>query len=403
MKYFLLITFGILFNVLAKGQYKLVPGYFINASQEKIECEFSLRKWNVIPEYFEYTLDGGGNIDKIPSDSIIELVAYEKVKYVRREIVDYVQDLPMEETTTVLLQVLIEGEATLFVLPFEKEDRFYYQLGTDKVRMLIYSKSEKLVDRVYQTKADYSFRSQLAGDLKCEGFGFENFQSIEYSSRDLLKLFQDFNECISSDQSDFAVCVRTERTFKGSIKAGITNYQVDLPAGLITYKDKSISGIGWYIGLELEAAFSKKNNWAVMIEPAFVRFNSTMPYGEFYTYHDDIEGTVDYKALQFPISFRHYFITKPAWKLFGQAGAGYHMMIDSSFKRTTRAKGQSEVKYEKEGAMDSYVNPIVAIGGKYKKMGIEMRYEFKQDLLGMTDTDPVDFRAWNVVLSYRVF
>jgi len=412
MNRILLIVALLVISTSMASQKQLLDGYFINRQNEKIHCQLLLRKWNVIPEFFEYKTSPNAQTEKIKADFIKELAVFNTIKYLRTPIeIDPIyllkdQSLTQLDTTSILLQQLIEGEANLYLLPSTRGDKFFYSVNNGPVAYLMYKKKEDNsnyrtmyslteVGNTSSPKNDYTFRSQLMNDLDNGSLNISHFQNLKYTATELIDIFNTFNSATSENHTEYAVCVRKKSNFRLRVKGGINLYDMHLPSRFITYKDRNISGIGYHAGVDLEVVFGKKNIWAVCSEPSLLASNERIIYGEGET-NSHIESIIDYYTIQVPLAFRSYLLSSPNWSVFIQGGAAFEIPVNA--KITKQIINGAELRsYNIKGAASFFST----MGISFRRTGIEYRYEFQKDLMKMTGIT-VDYSRSIISLSYRI-
>ncbi|MBK3518796.1 hypothetical protein [Carboxylicivirga marina] len=412
MKKTLFLILYLAFSLRMLAQEQLLDGYFTNRLNQKTNCQFLLRKWNTIPDFFEYRLKPDGEINKIEADQISELVVFNTIKFYRAPVfIDSIykekdQSLLRFETNSVLMQQLIEGDANLYMLPSTQGDKFFYSVDNSKVAYLMYMKKQ---DQLHSgtmfdptittsnktTKNDFTFRSQLINALNKAKLDISYFQNLQYTATDLIDLFNAYNKRVSETHTEYVVCVRHKSNFRFRSKVGINIYSMLLPSRFITYEEQTINGVGYQAGVDMEVVFGKRNIWSVSCAPMLLAANERVIYGDGET-NSHIESIIDYYTIQMPIAMRNYIISRPNWSAYIQGGAAYEIPVNA--KITKRIIDGAELKsYNIKGAASFFASA----GVNYKRVGLEYTYELEKDLMKMTGIT-VDFNRSVFSVFYRI-
>ncbi|MCU4156449.1 hypothetical protein J1N10_10705 [Carboxylicivirga sp. A043] len=406
-----LILLALLIATSTFAQQNPLNGYFIKNNNDTINCFLILRNWNSSPKYFEYKLSENGPIQKIESSELNELVVKNKIKYVRHSFdidptyLSKDRTLSKIDTTKVLLQQLVEGDANLYSLPSTERDIFLYSINGNNISYLMYQAEDNSTANYHmyslnetgkKQKNDYTFRSQLLDDMASAQLSIDYFSNLKYDTKELIKLFTAYNSTTNQQQTDYTLCVRKKSSFRIRAKAGLSYNQMKLPPRFVSYYAKEVNGMGYQAGVDLEVLFGRKNIWAISFEPMFLAYDEQFLYGEGET-ASHIRTNIDYFVCQLPISARNYLMVRPNWSAYIQLGLAYEVPLNAQISTELITNGTELKSYNIKGA----ASIISSIGCNYQRFGCEYRYEFEKDLMKMTGVR-VNFLRSMISLSYRL-
>lgn len=332
-KILLLLLISLSGYVYSQIQYE--EGYYINNSDERIECLIQNKDWALNPAIINYKLSKDGVVKKGSVHNIKEFSVYNYPTYKRFTLdIDRTSDnvrkldlnrRPIFNKETLFLKVLVEGEANLFLYLDDNGGlkRFFYQkIGAD-IQQLVYKRYlAKNADDIL--KNDY-FRQQLRFFLECETIDKKHIEEIEYIQKDIVDLFIKYNQCegnltkkvVSSNPS---ISINPEKTkkkqFNFSFFMGARNSKYILYDNDKTKKYNFGNKTGLNVGFELEYVFPfNKNKWAVFTQPTYQYYK---PEAFIYKQSEirDYYASMDYKSIEFPLGIRYYLNIKDNMKLF---------------------------------------------------------------------------------------
>ena len=126
---------------------------------------------------------------------------------------------------TIFLNVLIEGNATLYSYAKEYKTTFFFTTiaKPNEVNQLIYKKYKVSEESVAENN---SFRQQLYNAVKCDGQKVSDFTTIIYDKKQLSDVFKKYNECNGSKSEVYGPKKKSD--FKYSLFAGLHNLNVGI-------------------------------------------------------------------------------------------------------------------------------------------------------------------------------
>ena len=381
---------------LVSAQQHFKPGYFITKEGKKTTCFIKDYAWSVSPKEIKYRLSEEGENQIIKTSELNEVgienilkyethkveidVSSSKIKYLSRS------DARELETKELLLQVLVEGDGTLYRYKTSNSARYFYKVNDGAIKHLIYKKH--MVTSI-NSGYDQSFRYQLQQDLKCEGFGIMEISKLEFNKKGLVKLFNAYNNCKNANLIDY-----TKRKYKGKWNLGIR------PG--INFSELDISSTGWRmgysekrnnfrLGVELEFLLPFNNrNWSVFLEGEYRKTALNTSFNDGFSQR---EIDLNHKAIIGYLGGRRYFnITEDKLKLFAGGMIIYSVPLGSTVTtRYWRTKRIPNKLYFGAGLGLSYKN----------KFSAEFRINGNRAL---RRTSPnINFKNMSFILGYNIF
>lgn len=361
----------------AYAQIEFESGYFINNEDERVDCLIKNTDWSSNPRSIQYKMPGEAETSRIGIDLIKEFGIGNYSKYERHLVqIDTSSSIVSElsytakpefKETTGFLKVLIEGPSTLYSYESKKLRRFFFKVGDSKIEQLIYKKYK--VDNGIGTND--AFKNQLWDKLKCEEtFTIKSFTNLGYYRRQLVNVFEKYNECKEGKSTTFE---KTEKKdlFKIGIRPGLNYSNVSI----YNNRSKSETDFGDQLSLRLGVEFEfilpfNKNKWGILFEPTYKYYKSEIEI--LYTLRPAYKK-IDYNVISFPFGVRHYFFINDESKVYLN---GLINFFDIDMK--------SKIDYP---TIDFEINSQavsfgLGAGFKYKdRYSAELRYNFRREIL----------------------
>jgi hypothetical protein len=407
MKKLLLICGLITVSILSVyAQVEFEKGYFIDESNQRIECLIRNLDWRNNPTKFDYKLSMETPVQEASIVTVREFGIVGVSKYVRNTVgIDRssieINSLsgkrnPEFQEEQLFLKVLVEGEASLFMYLDGNLTRFFYRTNDSVAKQLIYK----------QFWADgsighnNSFRQQLFDLLRCPSILMKDIEDINYRKKDLEQFFVKLNECVNSEYVTYEP-PKSQKAFNLSVRPGVNYSNLFVENKTIPKEYDFGNQFNFRIGIEAEFGLPLNGNkWSFIIEPTYQHYKSHLTEKTVNTFVWEKESIVDYKSIELPMGIRYYFFLNDDSKLY--ANAAY--ILDFSFNSTMKfsISEYSEV-YE---SLDYKSRRSLALGVGYKyldKFSMEVRYNMGREILG-------DYLYWNssyktlsVIFGYSIF
>jgi|GEM_PF-1706580 len=209
-------------SIAGYSQVSYYPGYFITNNGDRIECLIKDDDWKTNPKefYYKYSFGAEKGIKSIEEVKEFGVTAEEnRVKFIRALVyLDRSSDDENKLTTDRLstwtqeelfLEVLLEGDANLYLLQDKNLTRFFFNtISQDSIQQLVYKRyileedPQKLVrimrEGSWVIKTDNTFRQQLNLMVNCGGQLAKRLNSLRYTREHLTRYFEAYNEQCNS-------------------------------------------------------------------------------------------------------------------------------------------------------------------------------------------------------------
>jgi hypothetical protein len=389
----LLVITALSFNCYSQIEFE--NGYFIDNSDQRVECLIKNVDWQRNPLEFEYKLTENSEINTIGIMQVKEFEIDNVSKFIRSSVnIDRSsEDLskisteknPVFQEEELFLKVLVEGKASLYRFADKGLERFFFKMNDSVITQLVYK--TYLVNDKQRTENNH-FRQQLFIELNGPEISGDYFQSLDYTSNDLVRLFVLYNELANSGYTNFQEKVKRD-AFNLTLRPGIRYSSFSVQnrnddSRSADYGNKS----GFRFGIEAEFIMPfNKNKWAVIIEPTYQYFNSELESPLYDVY-------VDYKSVELPIGIRHYFYLNTNSKIFINGS----MILDFPQNSKLRAN------YAEEFDINSALNMTFGIGYKLKEIySLELRYQTPRELMNGFVFWNSDYNSLSLIFGLSIF
>jgi len=393
----LFLALSVILSIKSFSQIIFENGYFINDSNQKIECLIKNIDWENNPTEFEYMLSQDKIAQKESVETVKEFGINGVSKYIRTTVKidrssDEINNMSSEKNPNfqeeqLFLKVLIEGKASLFLYKDGNLTKFFYNLNDSEIKQLVY---KCYLIHNYIAHNNY-FKQQLFIDLKCQAIILNDVEHLKYTKKDLERFFIKYNECNSSSYINYE-SEQKKDFFNLSFRPGLNYSNLAIQNSISDSRDIDFDNkFSFRFGIEAEYILPfNKNKWGIIIEPTYQYYKS-----EKTTETNNISGgilvsKVNYQSIELPIGVRHYFFFNDKSKIF----ADISYIFDSSTNSLimfTRIDGSILNSLE----VKSRTNLGLGIGYKYKdKYSLGIRYQTSREILG-------DYLLWNS--SYKTF
>jgi len=197
----LLLTTSSLF-----AQINFEKGYFISSNGQKTDCYIKNVDWVSNPVDFEYklTLEGDsktGRISSVKEFSVPTIFKYQKhtvqVDMSDNELSKMSYDKnPEWKEKTVFLNVLVEGNATLYHYKDSDVSRFFFKKQYTDITQLIF---KSFITKDGDIAENNQFRQKLYTELQCESISRNRVSKLRCIKNDLTSFFVHYNACKNND------------------------------------------------------------------------------------------------------------------------------------------------------------------------------------------------------------
>lgn len=408
-KHLLLLLITILsFNSYSQTTFE--KGYYINNSEQKIDCMIKNFDWKNNPTDFEYKLSENDETKNTDIKLVKEFGIYNNSKYIRTLVKidkssDNINHLssdrnPVFVEEQLFLKVLIEGKSNLFY--YEKGDlkRFFYNKDNASIEQLVFKRYMIHNNLDGGVSVNSLFKEQLRKDLYCPAIEMKTFKYLDYNKSSLVKLFIEYNNCNNVGSINYERKIKRD-LFNLSLRPRFNNSSLSINNVVDDSRDTDFgnkSGFGFGIEFEYILPFNN-NKWAIVIESAFQSFKA-----EKTTDVNDLSGgkqitTVEYNSIEIPISLRHSFFLNKNSKIF--INASYIINLSSkSLAEFKRANNSIVTSLD----VESENNLAFGLGYSFKnRYSLEMRYQTNREILANYRYWNSNYKTTSIILGYSLF
>ena len=377
------------------AQITFEPGYIIDNSGTKTECQIRFVEWRNNPERFEYKIGDKGQVIEGSIANVREFVVRNMAKYERHSLqiersTSDIEELersarPEFEVDTLYLQVLVEGRATLYAYRESELERFFFIVDSAELEQLVYK--VYTLDGVH-IRENQMFKQQLKNTFKCDGFNVAKVEDIEYKKKDLIKTFEQFNECSGVDQSAFGGMKKSDH-INLTVRPGINLSDLVLIDDGKNSTKQYNADITVRLGLEAEFVLPfNRNKWSLITEP-------TIQYYSTEVFDDNLDKSygakLNYVSLEIPLGFGYYMYLNESSKVFVNA----QFIVDIPFKKQIR------VSPFQNRQVSTRINYAFGVGFKPKeRFSVELRYLTGRDLLSSYQELTTKYRTLSLIFGY---
>jgi hypothetical protein len=379
------------------SQISFEKGYYINNSNQKVDCLIKNLDWKNNPIEFEFKLTENSDKKKASIDTVKKFEIYNVSKFIRRtikidkssNIVSKLSDIKQAifNEEELFLKVLVEGKANLYSYENDNLERYFYSKDSSEIEQLIFKRYLN-IDKKIGTNNRY--KQQLWNNLKCPKMNMSKVENLVYYKNELIRFFVEYNECNKQGFTNFEEKQKRD-LFNLNIRPGFNTSSLSIQNGLLSSSDADFGNkFGFRLGVEAEFIMSfNKNKWAILIEPTYQYFKSE-------TELTTQNVTVDYKSIELPIGLRHYFFLNENSKIFINGS----VVIDFNDNSLI----DFETDYDTDLEIASSWNLAFGLGYKHNdRYSLELRYQTNRDVLSDYSYWSSDYKTLSIIFGYSLF
>jgi hypothetical protein len=381
-------------------------GYFINESNQRVECLIRNIDWKNNPIEFEYKLNQNASIQKADVQTVKEFSINGASKYLKAKVKidrssDYIKGMsekknPIFNEEKLFLKVLIEGKASLLIYEDNIITRYFYKKDDSEVKQLVY----KSYLYKHSIAKNMFFRQQLYLNFKCQDISMNDVKYIKYKKNALKKFITRYNKCNNSKSIDYEPKQKRD-LFNLSFRPGFNSSNLKL-GHLDNRLFCSDFGhkINFRFGIEAEFILPfNKNKWSIIIEPTYQSCKSEKSWKANYIVGGNVVSKVNYQSIELPIGIRHYFHLNNSSKIF----TNISYIIDFN-KKTSLESLRADGSTINEVELMSRNNAAFGIGYKYlDRYSLEMRYQTERNILGDYLLVNSSYKTFSIIFGYSIF
>ena len=304
-----IITF---FITLCYSQQKFEKGTIMFTNNSSIECLIKHSYSSENPTSVKYKLTEDSEEKTALLREIEGFQIGDKAKYIKATVNFDTSSNKIEELSssklpeyieeTALLEVLVEGSASLYRLEKNNIIKFFYKIEEGEIKPLVYKKYK--VNNL-TLRENFEYIQQLNNEVNCDKDYFVSNKAVGYNSNDLAKFFKKFNNCKDNILTFEELEERVIFKFYAKASFHLTNNQAKF-AGSYNQIDQAAKGSGLDAGILLELNLPYQyRKWSIIGELTYYSVNNefsiTNPQGYKSTAISDIN------TIRTTVGIRHNF------------------------------------------------------------------------------------------------
>lgn len=377
-------------------------GYYINDSGQRIDGFFKTSDF-FNAETLEFKTSAAEEYQLLSTETVIEYGIGEEYKFEKNTVkidlsnsqssrnYSHLKD-PAWEKRTVFLNVIVDGNATLYSYNVNGETKYFYSINSKNIKptQLLY---KKYIDGAL-IKENNAYRQELFTYLKCNNDNAD-FASISYTRNSLARIFEKFNSCTNFEHKVYSNEGSSEHKFSLSAFAGI---------GMLTLKSKSdydsdsSSKISPLLGFET-VIIMPSGKWAAFARLEFEMLNTDVKDIDKKNFTSIIgEYNLDAQFINLIFGPRYYFTPK----IFVDGGLGFSLGIGDlyEYKYSQIASGSESLINEEAKSLGMHFYGNVGIGYIFSEsLSVDLRYDTPRNILAKEIG--TDFKINKVGLALR--
>ncbi len=402
---FLLISLNL---VALKSQTIYRKGNFVSNDGVKTECLIEDKDWGICPSEISYKLTAQEERQKILTSNLQEFEIFGFSKYISKEVqIDKsrseISELsliksPVWQTEELLLKVLVEGKASLYMYNEFNLTRFFYSVNDSSGIQQLVFKNYKATNAngTSYIATNNNFRQQLFVGVNNPSYKYD-LAKLNYEEKELKTYFEQYNAQFETTKTSTTKEKVKRDFFKGAIVLGIN--QRSVVVNDIAHPINS-QNFGTFIlpafAAELEFILPHTNDkWSFLIQPVY-----NYPIYkklEGFRYYDDkpMSSEFYYQSIDFPYGVRYRYKFN---ELFSINATGYVLNTYFGWANSTiKIDIKNLYPYERAHRFG------FGFGADYKKFSVEIKAFENRDLLtNYTMSWSTVFKGFSVYLKYRL-
>jgi hypothetical protein len=406
----ILVWLSIVYSFNSFSQINFEQGYFISNNGQKTECLIKNIDWKNNPKNFEYKLSADQDSDFEDIKNVKEFKISDKLKYGRYTIdidksksrieLKQLSDSREPEFVkeTLFLKFLVEGEGNLLEYVDGNLRRFFYSKKDETPIQLVYKEFKNNNDEIAENN---TFKKQLLDNFKCESIDLNYLKKLKYRIESLTNYFTAFNTCNNSEFTNYSKNQGKQNSFNLNIRPGVSIasfFRKDNPNEALHIDFGAATNLRFGLEFEFIMPFNARK-WSIFIEPTYRAYNTSrnvsIDLTSILTVESDV--TVDYKAIDFPIGFRHYLFLGSNSKLFLDAAFVFSVANSSSSIDFETEAGNALKDTELKGSN----NLAFGLGYKYDKYSFQLRYGLDRQVIEALIKNS-EFSSLSFIFGYTI-
>tara|TARA_B100001245_G_C22892677_1_gene430215 strand:+ start:2821 stop:4011 length:1191 start_codon:yes stop_codon:yes gene_type:complete len=382
-------------------------GYLIDETGQRTECLIKNIDWKNTPLSFKYKLNLEADIHEATLQNTREFGIYGQSRFIKATVdidksIENTNNLrfdrsPDFETEQLFLQVIIDGDVSLFYYHGEGLIRFFYQPSDSLITQLVYKPYLKSLGEIAYNNY---YKQQLYLNLKCKAITTRDAENLFYTRESLKRLFIKYHKCKGLNYKDYDQQKKKD-LFNLTLRPGLYGNHLNMENSY--YRSQKVDfGDKYGIRLGLEAEFIlpfHKNKWAITIEAAYQQLQAEKNTFFFNAKGKTLTYTLDYNHLEVPVGIRHYLYLTHDSKILLNVAYSFNFSSNSGISIT-----------EGDGSEFNFIKinspPTLCFGAGYKfrdRYSIEFRYALSRDLVNGYDFWTSEYTYFAATLGYTLF
>jgi hypothetical protein len=395
-------------SISAYSQATFENGYFINKSNQKIDCLIKNMDWKNNPAHFEYKLSETADIQTADTQTAMEFGINGMSKYISAQVnIDRsgnspgaltAQKDPIFKEEQLFLKALVEGNASLFSYESKGLVRFFFKTGASELQQLVYKRYLSNGDEVLMNNL---FRQQLFSSLTCQDITVKDVTSLTYNKKDLERLFVAYNECTGSSYQNYREKTKKD-LFHLSVRPGLNISALGMQNAVSEWDTSFDKEFNFRFGIETELFLPFNNGrWSIILEPTYQSYQSEKQPVT-YTVSGQIRiAKIAYQSIELPVGFRGHFFLNDKSKIFVNASLILDFDTRSSIELIKSLQSTFDSQFL---AIKSGANIGLGIGYSYaKRYSLEVRYQTSREILRNYSTWDSTYKTLSFIVGYRIF
>ncbi|MDA3613340.1 aminotransferase class IV [Polluticaenibacter yanchengensis] len=397
---YLLVLFILAMSNVGICQMQFEKGYFVDNAGVRTECLVKKSSWSKNPVFITYKLNDSDKFQSKTIDEIAEFGIDGQIRFLRQKVwIDIsstdMRNLendfePIYQSRVVLLEQLIDGNASLYMYTDNNDTKFFLKRGADTIVSLV--EKMYLVENA-RVVHNETYKQQLKNELTCLSLNADDVKKIHYNKKDLVRIVNKYNNCVSGNQQSIVYEVKKERklavNFAVRPRANFSTVKLHQTYSNLDFNFNS-SAVGLGLEGELSLPFAVKN-LRVLAEPTFQYFKKSTAYSKNYN------AVIHYKSLELPIGIRYYIDINEKSTLFINALYMFDFGMNSHFEIKEANYRWLDLDIKSKGKL--------AFGGGFSfknKHKIELRYITDRDIQDHTYFTS-KYNSISLVYGYTIF
>ncbi|MCK0124447.1 PorT family protein [Gelidibacter sp. F2691] len=309
------------------------------------------------------------------------------------------------ENRQIFLNVLVAGKASLYEY-YDNRFHFFIEINdeiTELINRNYLADIDETAERLKGTKL--STYRKYVGQLKLY---FSDCNSItigdlKYDNKELQKLFNAYNECVSTGSTLSKNIKNDKIDFYGLVGMAFSTFNVNINSGVLNgMENQSISYPVFGVALDFHLR-EKSRRWSVLTELMYSSFSDNVKFSRpINTGGSNLktESELDYQlsTLRMMPAIKYRITsTGSLFDPYVKAGVGINAVLNHSSDLKSQTEGSNQVSYYEDTInFKSYFTYTFGIGTKFNNILVEANYNLGTKISGNMNIDGA-----HILLGYK--